>query len=75
VELAQTTDAFPSQLADAPPDLLNKPAPAPTTPQTLTEKIVQRYSQGLPTGKFVKAGDYVTIAPHKTMVRLRIHIH
>lgn len=36
-------------------------------PQTLTEKIVQRYSQGLTEGKFVKAGDYVTLSPHHCM--------
>ncbi|KAL3479440.1 hypothetical protein BJX99DRAFT_222117 [Aspergillus californicus] len=36
-------------------------------PQTLTEKIVQQYSVGLPEGKFVKAGDYVTISPHRCM--------
>ena len=64
---AEATDAFPSLLADAPPDLLNRPAPVPTTPQTLTEKIVQRYSQGLPEGKFVQSGDYVTLSPHHCM--------
>lgn len=36
-------------------------------PQTLTEKIVQKYSVGLPQGKFVQAGDYVTISPHRCM--------
>jgi homoaconitate hydratase len=36
-------------------------------PQTLTEKIVQRYSVGLPDGKFVKSGDYVTLQPDKVM--------
>lgn len=35
--------------------------------QTLTEKIVQRYSVGLPKDKFVKSGDYVTISPHHVM--------
>lgn len=40
---------------------------APQTPQTLTEKIVQRYSVGLPPGKRVKAGDYVTLEPHHCM--------
>lgn len=35
--------------------------------QTLTEKIVQRYSVGLPKDKFVKAGDYVTLSPHHCM--------
>jgi homoaconitate hydratase len=36
-------------------------------PQTLTEKIVQRYAVGLPDGKFVKSGDYVTLQPYKVM--------
>lgn len=36
-------------------------------PQTLTEKIVQSYSVGLPKDKFVKSGDYVTISPHRCM--------
>ena len=36
-------------------------------PQTLTEKIVQRYSLGLAPGKTVKAGDYVTLSPHHCM--------
>ncbi|TVY55607.1 Homoaconitase, mitochondrial [Lachnellula cervina] len=40
---------------------------APKIPQTLTEKIVQRYSLGLPKDKFVKAGDYVTLSPHHCM--------
>ena len=32
-------------------------------PQTLTEKIVQRYSVGLPQNKTVKSGDFVTLSP------------
>ena len=40
---------------------------SPSTPQTLTEKIVQRYAVGLAADKFVKSGDYVTIAPHHCM--------
>ncbi|KAK3308496.1 uncharacterized protein B0T15DRAFT_524556 [Chaetomium strumarium] len=36
-------------------------------PQTLTEKIVQRYAVGLAPGKKVRAGDYVTLAPHHCM--------
>ncbi|KKK20967.1 homoaconitase LysF [Aspergillus ochraceoroseus] len=36
-------------------------------PQTLTEKIVQKYSVGLGKDKFVKSGDYVTISPHRCM--------
>ena len=64
---AEATDAFSSQIAGIRPDLLNQVNAPPTTPQTLTEKIVQRYSQGLPDGKLVKAGDYVTLAPHHCM--------
>ena len=40
---------------------------APRIPQTLTEKIVQKYAVGLPKDKFVKSGDYVTISPHHCM--------
>ncbi|KFX95613.1 hypothetical protein O988_05723 [Pseudogymnoascus sp. VKM F-3808] len=35
--------------------------------QTLTEKIVQRYSLGLPADKVVKSGDFVTLSPHHCM--------
>ncbi|KIV93626.1 homoaconitase [Exophiala mesophila] len=38
-----------------------------TTPQTLTEKILQRYSVGLPKGKVVRSGDYVQIQPHRCL--------
>ncbi|CAK4034710.1 Homoaconitase, mitochondrial [Lecanosticta acicola] len=65
--LAELTDAFPSQIQNTPAEFLGRPAQAPTAPQTLTEKIVQRYSQGLPDGKFVKSGDYVTLSPHHCM--------
>jgi homoaconitate hydratase len=40
---------------------------APKIPQTLTEKIVQRYSLGLADGKVVKSGDYVTLSPFHCM--------
>jgi homoaconitate hydratase len=36
-------------------------------PQTLTEKIVQRYTVGLPKGNLVQSGDYVTLSPHHCM--------
>ena len=36
-------------------------------PQTLIEKIVQRYALDLPPGKTVKAGDYVMIRPEHCM--------
>ncbi|KAL1744707.1 hypothetical protein HDZ31DRAFT_74070 [Schizophyllum fasciatum] len=37
------------------------------TPQTVIEKVVQRYAVGLPPGKAVKAGDYVMIQPEHVM--------
>ncbi|KAF5136927.1 Homoaconitase, mitochondrial [Metarhizium anisopliae] len=57
--------AFHSQLESSPnavaPSSPQRP-PAPALAQTLTEKIVQRYSTDLPPGKKVKAGDYVTLS-------------
>ncbi|KAF2478555.1 hypothetical protein BDY17DRAFT_305396 [Neohortaea acidophila] len=67
LQRAEATDAFSSQLAAVRPSLLDQVNAPPTSPQTLTEKIVQKYSQGLAEGKYVKAGDYVTLAPHKCM--------
>ncbi|KAL9078158.1 MAG: hypothetical protein Q9157_002916 [Trypethelium eluteriae] len=65
---AETQDAFYSQIADSSVVQLD-PArkTSSSTPQTLTEKIVQNYSIGLPDGKFVRSGDYVTLAPHQCM--------
>ncbi|KAL2401322.1 Homoaconitase, mitochondrial [Exophiala dermatitidis] len=40
---------------------------SPKVPQTLTEKIVQQYAVGLAKDKYVRSGDYVTIAPHHCM--------
>ncbi|KAI0099486.1 homoaconitase [Daldinia grandis] len=37
------------------------------TPQTLTEKILQRHAVGLPEGKIVRSGDYVQIRPHRCL--------
>lgn len=55
-------DAFHTQLENA----ASSPFPSASktavqNPQTLTEKIVQRYAVGLAPGKKVKAGDYVTL--------------
>ena len=36
-------------------------------PQTVIEKVVQKYAVGLPAGKVVKAGDYVMICPEHVM--------
>ncbi|KZL81638.1 homoaconitase [Colletotrichum incanum] len=56
--------ALHSQIETGPTEtdfLVSKPASKIENPQTLTEKIVQRYSVGLAPGKKVRAGDYVTI--------------
>lgn len=59
---------FHSQLDDPSASaILSSLKTSPRIPQTLTEKIVQKYAVGLPEGKFVKAGDYVTISPHHCM--------
>jgi len=36
-------------------------------PQTLTEKIVQKYAVGVAKDKVLKSGDYVTLQPHRCM--------
>ncbi|KAH6605058.1 Homoaconitase [Trichoderma cornu-damae] len=41
--------------------------PRRETPQTLTEKIMQRYAVGLPEDKLVRSGDYVQIRPHRCL--------
>jgi len=38
-----------------------------TIPQTVIEKVVQKYAVGLSEGKVVKAGDYVMIKPEHVM--------
>ncbi|TBU22648.1 homoaconitase [Dichomitus squalens] len=40
---------------------------SPRIPQTVIEKVVQRYAVDLPAGKAVKAGDYVMIRPEHVM--------
>lgn len=39
----------------------------PTAPQTLTEKIIQRHAVGLPEGKVVRSGDYISLSPARIM--------
>ena len=68
--LRGTPNAFHSQLEDLPSssDLLSSiSSQASRTPQTLTEKIVQRHCVDLAPGKKVKSGDYVSIQPHHCM--------
>lgn len=42
-------------------------ATASTIPQTIIEKVVQKYAVDVPNGKVVKAGDYVMIRPEHVM--------
>lgn len=65
---SRNQDVFHAQLDDSKSAaILSSIKKSPPVPQTLTEKIVQKYAVGLPEGKFVKSGDYVTIAPHHCM--------
>ncbi|ROT37229.1 homoaconitase [Sodiomyces alkalinus F11] len=43
------------------------PSSEKQSPQTLTEKIIQRYAVGLPEGKVVRSGDYISISPWRIM--------
>ncbi|KAJ6145161.1 hypothetical protein N7470_009056 [Penicillium chermesinum] len=61
------SQAFHSQLEDPATASVLASLQTAKTPQTLTEKIVQKYSVGLAKDKIVKAGDYVTISPHRCM--------
>jgi homoaconitate hydratase len=64
---ASTPDVFPSLLEQpGVQDYLHAKQPT-AVPQTLTEKIVQRYSLGLAEDKFVQSGDYVTLSPQQCM--------
>ena len=36
-------------------------------PQTLIEKIAQRYAEGVPSGHEVRAGDYLSVRPRHVM--------
>ncbi|KZT73519.1 homoaconitase [Daedalea quercina L-15889] len=42
-------------------------ADPPRVPQTIIEKVVQKYAVDLPPGKVIKAGDYVMIRPEHVM--------
>ncbi|KAK5061499.1 mitochondrial Homoaconitase [Exophiala bonariae] len=61
-------DVFHAQREDpVASSILSSLKTSPRVPQTLTEKIVQRYAVGLPKDKYVRSGDYVTISPHHCM--------
>ncbi|KAH9223188.1 hypothetical protein DL95DRAFT_518077 [Leptodontidium sp. 2 PMI_412] len=61
-------DVFHAQTSDPSSSAILSSLKTPSRiPQTLTEKIVQRYSLGLAEGKVVKSGDYVTLSPHHCM--------
>ncbi|KAF7591989.1 mitochondrial Homoaconitase [Aspergillus hancockii] len=61
-------DVFQSQLEDpSSAAVYSSLQTSRAVPQTLTEKIVQKYSVGLAKDKLVQSGDYVTISPHRCM--------
>jgi homoaconitate hydratase len=58
-------DVFHAQLEDSnAAAILSSLQNLTVVPQTLTEKIVQKYAVGLPKGKFVKSGDYARTIIH-----------
>lgn len=59
----QLSDAFPSQLENVSNASFMSSQKPVANPQTITEKIVQRYAVGLAPGKKVKQGDFVTLRP------------
>ncbi|KAL2039067.1 hypothetical protein N7G274_008116 [Stereocaulon virgatum] len=61
-------DVFPSQMENSSSSAILSSLQNPALlPQTLTEKIVQRYSLGVGEDQYIKAGDYVTLSPHYCM--------
>ena len=62
-----TPEVFHSLKEGPAANFLNVFQEAAKTPQTLTEKIVQRHAIGLAEGKVVRSGDYVTLQPAKCM--------
>ncbi|KAF2744507.1 homoaconitase mitochondrial precursor [Sporormia fimetaria CBS 119925] len=60
-------DVFPSMKEGPAASFLSTLQQPTKTPQTLTEKIVQRHSVGVAEGKILRSGDYVTLQPHKCM--------
>lgn len=64
----ETPDVFPSMKDGPAASFLSTFSQSEKkTPQTLTEKIVQRHAVGVPDGKVLRSGDYVTLQPHKCM--------
>ncbi|KAH7392968.1 hypothetical protein BKA66DRAFT_486941 [Pyrenochaeta sp. MPI-SDFR-AT-0127] len=62
-----TQDIFHSLKEGPAANFLSALQETPKTPQTLTEKIVQRHAVGIAEGKILRSGDYVTLQPHKCM--------
>ncbi|CAN9172186.1 unnamed protein product [Alternaria alternata] len=63
----EAQDVFPSMKESPAASFLSSLNETPKTPQTLTEKIVQRHAVGVAQGKVLRSGDYVTLQPHKCM--------
>ncbi|KAF2810831.1 homoaconitase mitochondrial precursor [Mytilinidion resinicola] len=72
-QLSKTTygldspDVFPSMKEGPGADFLSTFRTTTTIPQTLTEKIVQKYAVDIAPGKILKSGDYVSLKPHRCM--------
>ncbi|CAD6580444.1 MAG: mitochondrial Homoaconitase [Alectoria sarmentosa] len=61
-------DVFPSQIQDpSSAAVLSSLQKSPRVPQTMSEKIIQRYCLDLAKDQYVRAGDFVTLKPHACM--------
>lgn len=60
--------ALPARLWGGPRGLATHAASQPplSSPQTFIEKVVQKYAVDVPTGKAIRAGDYVMLRPERT---------
>src|SRR5262245_51920020 len=67
ISVPYSQDVLHTYLKDQAPPTILCSTKTPPVSQTLTEKIIQKYSVGLPKGKFVKSGDFVTVSPHRCM--------
>ncbi|KAF2826135.1 homoaconitase [Ophiobolus disseminans] len=63
----ETPDVFHSLKEGPAANFMSTFQETPKTPQTLTEKIVQKHAIGIAEGKVLRSGDYVTLQPAKCM--------
>ena len=68
----EQVDVFPSQSQDpSSATILSSLQTSRPVPQTMSEKIIQRYALDLAKDQYVKAGDFISLRPHKCMTHGR----